>query len=61
MSTTVKKVVVTRKEAQEMYGVSEATLRRAEAAGTLRAKTLGGRRRYRVEDLDAWFDQLDDA
>lgn len=60
MSTVAKKVV-TRKEAQEMYGVSESTLRRAEAAGTLRAKTLGGRRRYRLEDLDAWFEGLEDA
>lgn len=60
MSTVVRKVV-SRQEAAKMYGVSEATLRRAEAAGTLRAKTLGGRRRYRVEDLDAWFDGLEDA
>lgn len=60
MSTVVRKVV-SRQEAAEMYGVSEATLRRAEAAGTLRAKTLGGRRRYRIEDLDAWFDGLEDA
>ena len=44
-----------------MYGVSEATLRRAEAAGTLRGKTIGGRRRYRVEDLEDWFDGLADA
>lgn len=60
MSAAVRKVV-TRQEAAEMYSVSEATLRRAEAAGTLRAKTLGGRRRYRVEDLDAWFDGLEEA
>ena len=37
------------------------TLRRAEAAGTLRGKTIGGRRRYRVEDLEDWFDGLVDA
>lgn len=59
--TAIAKKVVTRQEAAEMYGVSPATLRRAETSGTLRAKDLGGRRRYRVEDLDAWFDQLDDA
>ena len=44
-----------------MYGVSEATLRRATAAGALPAKSLGGRLRYRLEDLDAWFDGLPDA
>lgn len=60
MTTTIRKVV-TRKEAATLYSVSEATLRRAEAAGTLRGKLLGGRRRYRIEDLDAWFDGLDDA
>lgn len=60
MSTAARKVV-TRKEAMELYSVSEDTLRRAEAAGTLRGKTLGGRRRYRVEDLEAWFDGLEDA
>ena len=61
MTTTVKKVVVSRQEAAEMYSVSEATLRRAEAAGKLRAKTVGGRRRYRLEDLDAWYESLEDA
>lgn len=60
-AATTPRKAVSRKEAAEMFGVSEATLRRAEAAGTLRAKTIGGRRRYRVEDLDAWFDGLDDA
>lgn len=59
--TALAKRVLTRQEAAEVYSVSEATLRRAEAAGTLRGKTLGGRRRYRIEDLDAWFDGLDDA
>lgn len=59
MSTTRK--AVSRQTAAEMYDVSEDTLRRAEAAGTLRGKTIGGRRRYRVEDLDAWFDGLEDA
>jgi DNA-binding transcriptional MerR regulator len=59
MSTTKK--AVSRQTAAEMYDVSEDTLRRAEAAGTLRGKTIGGRRRYRIEDLDAWFDGLEDA
>lgn len=59
--TAVAKKVVTRKEACELYSVSADTLRKAEAEGTLRAKDLGGRRRYRVEDLDAWFDGLGDA
>lgn len=59
MSTPKK--ALTRKEASEAYSVSEATLRRAEQIGTLRGKTIGGRRWYRVEDLDAWFDGLEDA
>lgn len=59
--TATEKRVVSRKEACEMYSISPATLRRAEQSGALRAKTVGGRRRYRVADLDAWFDGLDDA
>lgn len=61
MTATPTKKAVSRQEAAAMYGVSEATLRRAEAAGTLRGKTIGGRRRYRVEDLEDWFDGLADA
>lgn len=57
---TTKKAV-SRQTAAEMYDVSEDTLRRAEALGTLRGKTIGGRRRYRVEDLEAWFESLEDA
>ncbi|RDZ49319.1 hypothetical protein C5C07_20365 [Haloferax sp. Atlit-4N] len=59
-TTTVRKAV-SRQTAAEMYDVSEQTLRRAEAAGTLRGKTIGGRRRYRLEDLEAWFESLEDA
>lgn len=51
-----------------MYGVSEATLRRAKADGSLKAKRLtkdesraGGKELYRLEDLEAWFDGLSDA
>lgn len=55
------RVAVSRQTAAEMYDVSEQTLRRAEAEGTLRAKTIGGRRRYRLADLEAWFEGLDDA
>lgn len=55
------RIAVSRRTAAEMYDVSEATLRRAEAEGRLRAKIIGGRRRYRIADLDAWFDQLEDA
>lgn len=59
MSTPKK--AMTRQEAADAYSVSIDTLRRAEAAGTLRGKSVGGRRRYRVEDLEAWFDGLEDA
>lgn len=59
--TPAKRKAVTRAEAAEMYGVSTATLRRAEAKGTLRGKKLGNRSLYRVEDLDAWFEGLESA
>lgn len=62
MSTNqIPRKAVSRQVAAKMYDVSEATLRRAEAEGTLRGKLIGGRRRYRIEDLDAWFEQLEDA
>lgn len=58
----------TRKEAAEMYGVSEETIRLAKNAGALKAKRLtrdetrkGGKELYRLEDLESWFDGLADA
>lgn len=58
------RLFLTRKEAALACGVSVDTIRRAKAAGQLRAKKTaanGGKELYRVEDLKAWFDQLEDA
>lgn len=58
------RLFLTRREAAEACGVSVDTIRRAKNAGRLRAKKTaerGGRELYRVEDLLAWFEQLDDA
>lgn len=53
--------IVDRKEACRLYSVSDATLRRAVADGSLRAKSLGGRLRFRLADLETWYSQLEDA
>lgn len=62
------RLAYTRKEAAEMCGVSEDTLRRAKNAGQLRAKRLtkdetraGGKELYRLEDLQKWLESLADA
>ncbi len=61
---TAPKLFLTRKEAAAACGVSVDTIARAKHAGKLRAKktaTNGGKELYRVEDLQAWFEQLEDA
>jgi len=65
---TVPRLAYTRKEAAEMCGVSEDTIRRAKNAGTLRAKRLtkdetqkGGKELYTPAALQAWIDGLPDA
>lgn len=62
------RLAYTRKEAAEMCGVSEDTIRRAKNAGLLKAKRLtkdetraGGKELYRLADLEAWLDGLADA
>lgn len=67
---SLPRLAVTRKEAAEMLGVSEDTIRRAKNAGHLRAKKISrgtdgrasaGKELYAVKDLQAWFDGLADA
>lgn len=61
---TAPKLFLTRKQAAEACGVSTDTIARAKAAGKLRAKrtaSRGGKELYRVADLEAWFDSLEDA
>lgn len=64
------RLAVTRREAAEMLGVSEATIRRAKNAGHLRAKKISrdangrasvGKELYGVKELQAWFEGLPDA
>lgn len=59
------KLFLTRAEAAEACGVSPDTIRRAKDSGHLRAKKTGenggGKELYRVADLEAWFDSLQDA
>lgn len=50
-----------RKEAAALYGVSYDTIRKAIAAGHLRAKKVGNRYRISAEALRDWFDGLEDA
>jgi excisionase family DNA binding protein len=55
---------LSRKQAAEACGVSTDTIARAVKAGHLRAKKTaarGGKELYRVADLEAWFDGLEDA
>lgn len=58
------KLFLTRREAAEACGVSVDTIARAKNRGDLKAKKTaarGGKELYRVSDLEAWFDQLEDA
>lgn len=62
------RLAYTRKEAADMCGVSEDTIRRAKQAGVLKAKRLtndekqkGGKELYRLADLNAWLESLADA
>lgn len=62
------RVAYTRKEAAEMCGVSEDTLRRAKNAGALKAKRLtsdetkaGGKELYTLAALESWLESLADA
>lgn len=62
--STAPRLFLTRREAAEACGVSVATIARAKASGALKAKKTaerGGRELYRIEDLRAWFDGLEDA
>lgn len=60
----ITRLFLTRKEAAVACGVSEDTIRRAKAAGKLKAKKTSevrGKELYRVRDLEDWFDTLNDA
>jgi len=66
--SALPRVAFTRKEAAEMCGVSEDTLRRAKNAGALKAKRLtadetrkGGKELYTLAALQSWLDGLADA
>ncbi|MDF1603358.1 helix-turn-helix domain-containing protein [Nocardioides sp. YIM 152315] len=68
MSTALPRLAYTRKEAAEMCGVSEDTLRRAKNRGALKAKRLtedeerkGGKELYTRAALEAWLEGLADA
>lgn len=53
-----------RQEAAAWCGVSVDTISRAKKAGLLRAKRTserGGRELFRVADLEAWMDGMEDA
>lgn len=66
---TIQPIAVDRPTAAQMLGISEAKIREAQRAGLLRAKTttvspdgrVTGKVLYRVTDLEAWFDSLEDA
>ncbi|ABL80090.1 MULTISPECIES: helix-turn-helix domain-containing protein [unclassified Nocardioides] len=58
------RLFLTRQQAAVACGVSPATISRVKNTGALKAKKTaprGGRELYRIEDLQAWFDGLDDA
>lgn len=68
MSSEVPRLAFTRKEAAEMCGVSEDTIRRSKNAGALKAKRLtadetkrGGKELYTLAALTSWLDGLADA
>lgn len=51
-------------EAATWCGVSVASIRRAKAKGQLNPKTTatrGGKELYRIADLEAWLEGMDDA
>lgn len=59
-----ERLFLDRKEAAKVCGVSVDTIRRAQHQGLLRAKQTGkdgGKTLYRVADLEAWFERLEDA
>ncbi len=61
-----EQVVYSQADAAKAYGVSVDTLRRAIAAGDLRAKRLGdsdkgGKRLIHRDALDEWYEGLRDA
>lgn len=65
---TTPRLAFTRREAAEMCGVSEDTIRRAKNSGALKAKRLtkdetkkGGKELYTLAALQAWLDGLADA
>lgn len=64
MTATVPKLFLTRAEAAEACGVGRETIARAIASGRLKAKKTGkegGKHLIRVADLEAWYDELEDA
>lgn len=61
---TRPKIAVNMRQAAEMTGVSEDTIRRAIHATDppyLKAKKIGSRVSIAVKDLEAWHDSLPDA
>ena len=65
---TLPRLAYTRREAAEMCGVSEDTIRRAKNTGALKAKRLtkdetkkGGKELYTVAALSTWLEGLADA
>lgn len=68
MSADLPRVAFTRREAAEMCGVSEDTLRRAIGTGALKAKRLtkdealkGGKQLFTLAALTSWLESLADA
>lgn len=58
------RLFLTRREAAAACGVSPATITRVKNTGALKAKKTaarGGRELYRIEDLQAWYEGLEDA
>jgi len=61
---TAERQWLNKAEAAEFLGLSKSTIARAKQAGKLPAKKTagrGGRELYRVEDLLAWVDSMEDA
>ena len=62
--STAAPMFLTLKQAAAVTGVSADTLSRNIHAGTLRAKktaATGGKTLVRIEDLETWFEGLEDA
>ena len=58
------KLFLNRREAAAACGVSPNTISRAKNAGLLKAKKTaerGGRELYKISDLEAWVEGLEDA